>query len=156
MWKKPPGRCQLFFFHSMLFPPADMNATTATPSRGVKARLGVPLQRDGFCCIGVAVKTPPTASQHGHFEQRGFSWVLFRPQNLIFSSVLSWSVRVNAKTHPHWHLFLSFGWSRTLILQPPKPCLFISEWPHRCYLGYCVWHAVASLSQSLNIQYRLF
>lgn len=47
----------MFFFYSTLFPPADMNATTAASSRGVEPRLGVPLQ--SFCCIGVAVKTPP-------------------------------------------------------------------------------------------------
>lgn len=155
MWKRPPERCQLFFFYSMLFSPADMNATTAASSRGVEPRLGVPLQ--SFCCIGVAVKTPPHClTAWSHLAERLFMGAIPASES-FFSSVLSWSVRVDAQTHPHWHdfFYLSADHERWHCSHP-KPCLFISEWPHRCYLGYCVWHAVASPSQSLNIQYLLF
>lgn len=78
----------MFFFYSMLFPPAGMDVTTAVPSRGVKPRFGVHLQRDGFCCIGVSVKTPHCLTAWSHLAGRLFMGAIPASES-FFSSVLS-------------------------------------------------------------------
>lgn len=141
----------------MLFLPADINTITAEPSRGVKPRLPAERRVLPHWCVCVW-KHPRCLTAWLHRAGRLFMAAILTTEG-FYLHVLSSSVCVliNAKTHPHWHVFLSLGWCRTLTLQPPKSCLFIFRVASSLLPWLpCLTCSRFSLAQSLNIQYPLF